>query len=297
VLIHPASDHHVDKDGNAYKRSSSLDRDVVVVIAGDFGEPATFWIPLVRKIYPDNRIVQLAGNHCFYSNGNPKAAPGLKTTWEYQRDNAPLVAAAHDIIWLDGGYSQGEVIIEDVRFLGATGWTSFEARPGYMSMADAMRQAAALGGMNDYRSIKTGKGRSKDNFRPQDSIADHRRSVKWLEASLATPHDGDTVVITHMAPSYKSLMGGKPVNDMDWCYASDLEYLMLGDNAPELWVHGHIHSNQSYEVGTCRVVANPRGYPAGHWHTWREGGPRENPHFDENLLIEVGMSLTMRPGM
>jgi hypothetical protein len=292
VLIHPESDHHVDKLGNAYKRMSTLDRDVVVVIAGDFGEPAIPWIPEVRKAFPDNRIIQLAGNHCFYSNGDPKAAPGLKTTWEYQRDNAPRVAEAHDIIWLDGGYSQGEAVIEDVRFLGATGWTSFEARPGYVSMAEAMRSAAALGGMNDYRSIKTGRGRSKDNFRPQDSVADHRRFVKWIEPSLATPFDGETVVITHMAPSFRSLMGGKPTHDMDWCYASDLEYLMQGDNAPSLWIHGHLHANQDYLVANTRVVANPRGYPAGHYHTWREGGPRENPHFHENLVIEVGMPLT-----
>jgi Calcineurin-like phosphoesterase len=297
LTIHPAGDFHIDKPGNTYRRTSALDRDVVVVIAGDWGEPWTFWAPEIRKVFPENRIIALAGNHDFWSNGDPKAAPGLKTTWEFQRDNAPKVAEAHDIIWLDGGYSKGEAIIEDVRFLGATGWTSFEARPGYMSIADAIRSAAAVDGMGDYRAIKVGRGRSKDMFRPQDSIADHRRAVKWLESSLATPHDGETVVITHMAPSFRSLQDGKPTHDMDWCYASDLEYLMQGDNAPSLWIHGHIHACQDYEVGNTRVVANPRGYPAGHWHTWREGGPRENPAFDEDLVIEVGRPLTLSMGM
>jgi hypothetical protein len=278
VFIHPESDHHIDKRGNAYRRTSALDRDVVVVIAGDWGEPWTFWAAEIRKQFPENRIIATAGNHDFYSNGDPKAAPGLKTTWEYQRDNAPRVAEAHDIIWLDGGYSKGEAIIENVRFLGATGWTSFEARPGWMTMAEAMRSAAALGGMNDYRSIKTGRGRSKDNFRPQDSIADHRRFVKWIEPALATPFDGETVVITHTAPSFRSLQGGGtgPMNNMDWCHASALDYLMHEHDAPEaagknlspshqppsLWLHGHIHACQDYFVGNTRVVANPRGYPA-----------------------------------
>jgi hypothetical protein len=33
------------------------------------------------------------------------------------------------------------------------------------------------------------------------------------------------------------------------------------------------------------TLCNPRGYPAG--KVWREGGPRENPHFDEDLVIEI----------
>jgi len=279
-----------------------IDRDVVLGIVGDWSEPATEAIPDIRRFFPENRICYTMGNHDFYSDHRK---PELKTTWEWQRDNAPKVAALHDVHLLDGGYSNGEVIIEDTRIFGATLWTDFNGRPGYVMWGDAVRRARI---MNDYRLIKIGRGRSHDLFEPKHSIADHHRARKWLETSLATPFEGETVVMTHHAPSYKSLEHGKPYNDLDWCYASDLEYLMhpydrnenphnlAATHAPcTLWLHGHIHACRDHIVGNTRVVANPRGYPAGHWYTWREGGPRENPSFDENLVIKVGGPLT--PGM
>jgi Icc-related predicted phosphoesterase len=118
---------------------------------------------------------------------------------------------------------------------------------------------------------------------------DHKNSVRWLTEQLATPFDGETVVVTHHAPSPKSLVAGKPYLDLDWYYASDAEHLMHGDNAPVLWIHGHIHRNQDYVVGNTRVVCNPRGYPL----STLKNAPRENPDFIEDLVIEVGRDLTL----
>ena len=292
VLLNPFSDIHDDKKGNAWRHISTLDRDVVVASVGDFSEPATFeTFPKLRKMFPDNRILHVMGNHDFYSDHR---RPETKTTWEYQREHAPKVAAQYDIHLLDGGFGDGEIVIDCVRILGATLWTDFMARPSYVDFNDAVRRANA---MNDYRLIKTGRGRSHDLLKPRDTIGDHKVARKWLETKLAEPFDGETVVLTHHAPAWKSLMAGHPVKDLDWCYASNLEQVMEGDNAPSLWVHGHIHSNLDYQVGATRIVANPRGYPEGHWYTWREGGPRENPNFDEDLLIEIGRPLTLSMGM
>lgn len=69
-------------------------------------------------------------------------------------------------------------------------------------------------------------------------------------------------------------------DDMDWCYASNLEHLMHGENAPAVWMHGHIHTNRDYSVGNTRIVANPRGYPAA-------AGMRENPNFNPSIVVEL----------
>jgi hypothetical protein len=128
-----------------------------------------------------------------------------------------------------------------------------------MTHTEAVRAAAR--GMNDYRAIKVGAGRSRDKLAP-----------------------GQTVV-THMAPSRRSLLEWDPehperTRDLDWCYASNCEALMTGDAAPSLWLHGHIHTNRNYVVGHTRVVANPRGYPGLR-------GTRENPKFDPSLVVEL----------
>jgi hypothetical protein len=298
LRIHPASDGHFDMQGNGGE-TPDVDCDVVVY-GGDGMAPATEEIPEIRKRYPGKTIIAIAGNHSFYSDHR---RPELKTTWEYQREHAPTIAALHDVIWLDNG----SVVIDDVRFLGCTLWTDFMSRASHVSFNDAARGALR---MNDYRLIKTGRGRSGDTLKPRDTINDHKRSVKWLQEQLATEFDGETVVVTHHAPSEKSLMASRPYYDLDWCYASNCEWLMHpydADNNPHnlapthvppvLWQHGHVHSQHDYVVGDTRVLCNSRGYPAGHHYTWRDGGPRENPNFDDQLVVKIGRDLNLRPGM
>lgn len=31
--------------------------------------------------------------------------------------------------------------------------------------------------------------------------------------------------------------------------------------SPLLWLHGHLHNSSMYEIGDCKVVCNPKGYP------------------------------------
>ncbi|HEX7883576.1 MAG TPA: hypothetical protein VF499_12660 [Afipia sp.] len=178
-----------------------------------------------------------------------------------------------------------------MRLVGSTLWSDFSARPAYMSFDAAVRDAAR--GMNDYRLIKVEPGRSRDVLRPRDTINAHKRSRAFIERLLGEPTDcSETVVISHHAPSYRSLMSrGLAFSDLDYCYASNLEALMHGPHAPSVWIHGHIHASRDYRIGDTRVIANPRGYPA----TFRPNAPRENPDFDPRLVVEVGPGLT--PGM
>ncbi len=65
--------------------------------------------------------------------------------------------------------------------------------------------------------------------------------------------------MTHHAPHPNSLdprHGGCP----DWCYGSSLSTILQGPDAPDVWIHGHIHRHLDYQVGGTRVVANPRGH-------------------------------------
>jgi Icc-related predicted phosphoesterase len=48
----------------------------------------------------------------------------------------------------------------------------------------------------------------------------------------------------------------------------------------KLWIHGHIHETNDYQVAGCRVVSNPRGYY----------GFELNPGFDVNKTVEINNS-------
>ena len=272
LRIRVLSDLHDDIERNALESLPHVDADVTVV-AGDAMAPGHLAIRRVRELLPlAERLIYVPGNHDYYSFANRKQ-PELKTTWELQRnDLMPRAAEENGVILLD----DSKVEIEGVTFIGATLWSDMRCRPTYVSHADAMRSAMR---MNDYRVIKREPGRGKDRLKPATTIELHKASVEYISSCLNESGGSATVVVTHHAPSPRSLDRWDPkhpqsFNDLDWCYGSDLEHLMHGDAAPALWLHGHIHAGRDYQVGDTRVLTNPRGYP------------RENPEFDPSFVVE-----------
>ncbi|MGY3356425.1 putative phosphodiesterase [Bradyrhizobium sp. GM0.4] len=282
MRIHIFSDLHVDIDHNEMQQPPNVDADVIVC-AGDAAAPGTLALRIVRDLYPDRGrpLIYVPGNHDFYSFYDTHN-PSLKTTWEEQHARMPEVAADLGITLLN----DASVEIGDVLFIGATLWTDFLVRPPYVPITEAMRTASKS--MNDYRAIKVAPGRSRDMLKPAQTIAAHKTSVAFIEKTLAErPDDQAAVVVTHHAPSPRSLLRWPMLSELDYCYASaGVERLMTGDAAPQLWLHGHIHRNRDYTIGDCRVIANPRGYP--HF------GARENPDFDPAIVVELEPRPTYR---
>ncbi len=67
--------------------------------------------------------------------------------------------------------------------------------------------------------------------------------------------------------------------------ASDVGELLQGAG---LWIHGHVHHSFDYQVGRCRVVANPAGYVMNRRFIWRmEEAVLENAQFNPSLVVEV----------
>ncbi len=277
--IRVLSDPHIGHDHNTWNDVPAVDCDGTVVI-GDVENPMTLGLPWVAKAFAGAPIIYVPGNHCFY-RGLPGS--GEENTWyEDQMARAREMAESLGITLLQNE----SVVIDDgsgalLRFIGATMWPDFSVRPAGWSIKDAMSQSkkgwTEHGGRwgrdfhNDFREIRYGGPASQ-------MLALHRESRAFFEAELAKPFDGETVCVSHMAPSRQSLAPGHPTHD--WLYAASLEHLMEGDNAPALWLHGHIHANRDYVIGNTRVVANPRGYALG-------TGKRENPDFDPMLVIDI----------
>ena len=160
------------------------------------------------------------------------------------------------------------VVIGATRFVGATLWTDFGlADDRYASEAWAAKH------MPEYQRVRRADGAL---IWPADTSAAHRQHRVAIEAVLSTPHAGPTVVITHHAPSAKSIAGA--VDIADAAFASNLE-AMITRHQPTLWVHGHVHQHCDYLIGNTRVLANPRGYQGDEWG--------EDSGFVEDLVVEV----------
>jgi Icc-related predicted phosphoesterase len=96
-------------------------------------------------------------------------------------------------------------------------------------------------------------------FSPEDAVAEHKKFLAFLKEAVAD--ETNVVVCTHHTPSHQSCHPKyKHDKDMNGGYHSDLEDLILSLPQIKLWTHGHTHEKFDYNIGTTRVLCNPRGY-------------------------------------
>ena len=232
----------------------------VAVAAGDVHMPLTRALTWLAERLPGVPGVYVPGNHDFWWDRGEE-----RYTLADQVARGRELAARLGIHLL----MDDAVTIGGIRFAGGTLWTDF--RLGSTNLTQAMRSAQGREGMVDYRRIRTSP-RSRDRVEPEGILALHRRTRAFLDATLATPHDGPTVVVTHHAPHPASLPD--PHGYLRWCDASDLRDLIHA-RCPELWVHGHVHTACDFRSGPTRIVCNPRGHAD------------ETPGFDPSKVVPV----------
>ena len=228
---------------------SQVDVDAVV-LAGDISEgvDGILWAKSIFKV----PVIYVCGNHEYHNNdfSMKEHMAAMKTA-----------AAESNVTLLDNEVK----VFDGVRILGTTMWT------------DLGEVRTVLPCDYDYIIVSHEPSRVPIHFTVDHQQMLFERNRKWLYSELAKPFFGKSVVVTHHAPSHRSLHPqhtGNPYND---CFITDMESLM-----PEvdLWVHGHTHNNFDYQVGRTRVVCNPRGYPhpLGGW---------ENRAFDPEFIVEI----------
>ena len=219
------SDLHLEF-GNLEPARSDAD---VIIAAGDIGVglDGINWLTQF-----DRPVIYVLGNHEYWGQDYTDF---IDQVWQE--------SSGTNVHFLENE----SVEIEGVRFIGCSLWTDY----GHGN--DQIMRAAAQG-MNDFRYISDG-GKP---LRPSRLLEAHRQSVDWLSEVLTESYDGKTVVVTHHAPSMKSWHRSS-LDGYQYCYCSNLEPIMNTTDA-SLWVHGHTHHAQDYEIQGVRIVCNPRGY-------------------------------------
>lgn len=190
-----------------------------------------------------DHVLYVMGNHEHYHGTYHKTAEELR---EFLPKNVRLL-------------ENETATINNVVFMGCTMWTD-------CNRGDPLTMHNLANCMNDYRTITYKRGDSYRKLRPADTAWLHGVSRRWLENQLQEHTQDQVVVVTHHAPSFLSV-AEEFRNDrhMNGGYYSDLSSIILDNPQIKYWVHGHTHTVFDYEIGSCRVLCNPRGY-AGHEH-------------------------------
>lgn len=240
-------------------RLDEVDADVLV-LAGDIGVAHSGGMWAIAQAERFNiPVVMVAGNHEFYEGWK---GHDMRTVYKNLKQLSEDSENFHFL-------QNDSVVIDGVRFLGATLWTDFEL--DHSSYEYAMAQAKQR--MNDYRYICRAPMQS---FDPIDAKCEHHTSKEFFARSIDEEFNGDTVIISHHGVSRKSIAPEYVHDSTNPAYVSNLDDFVAWTKA-KVWFHGHIHASFDYVLGETRVLTNPRGYVR---HD-------VNVNFDPNKIVEI----------
>ncbi|WJS85926.1 metallophosphoesterase [Paracoccus sp. TOH] len=207
-----------------------------LIIAGDLAnDPQRNWpwtLSRISRLVSPARIWVIPGNHDYY---------GATV------DDSLLSRIAGSA---GASLAQKRVLtFGNCRLLCCTLWTDFAllGDPG-----TAMERAAIV--MPDYGRIRRLYG---DLITPGGTVAIHRDHLDWLTREIAKPWPGQTVIVTHHAPS--TAVSG-PISSLSPAFASDLDG-WIEAHRPDYWFFGHTHRPLSARIRGAPVVNVSLGYP------------------------------------
>jgi len=228
-----------------------IDADAVL-LAGDIdtGLRGLRW---ASEHFADKPLIYVLGNHEYYG----KALPRLEEKLRIAAENTNTHMLENE-----------SILIDTVEFFGCTLWTDFR-----LSGNERIARVDAQSVMNDYKRITVSPQYRK--LCASDTQLLHIKSRKWLETALKRSSARLKVIITHHAPSMRSISEKYSSDPLNPAFASNLDEFVIRCGA-NLWVHGHVHESCDYALGRTRVICNPRAYLDD-----------PNPNFDPALTVEV----------
>lgn len=261
------SDLHLDV--NEKYPLSLPDTDVFTIICGDISGYMSDTINWINQNVKQGVFVE--GNHIGYNN--------QKHSVQYlQAELQKQFPIDSNISYLYDNYK----VIGDYVFVGGILWTD------YMLTGEAYtfyHKQIALQYMNDFNynhynvinNIKKENGLTVKKLRPSNCETMFYKTKNVIKETCEKFPDKKIIVVTHHAPSEKSISEEYVNHKANASYASNLENFILDHPNIKLWCHGHIHSPSDYMIGDCRVICNPRGYEK---YT-------ENKNFNSHLVIDI----------
>jgi Icc-related predicted phosphoesterase len=239
------------------------EEDMILVLAGDIGlasKPSTYLDFIVDSCHRHKYVIWLFGNHEYYYTAFDIAMHDVgEAIGNYGLENL-FVFQEPTLINLGG-----------IDFVIGTMWADFDM--------DRSARFYAQSSMNDYRLIDLSHTDPFTKLSASDTQQEFHKTISkfdkfFKEIDFSNP----VVVVTHHAPSKKSISecyAGSPLNP---AYASDLDNDIEECFKADIWIHGHMHNSNRYTIGNTLVVSNPRGYV----------GEETNDGFDPNLVIDLG---------
>lgn len=273
-FLRPINDIHLDfyvpkkitqlEESLWYPKALSTDSETALIIAGDLWHSGKFlqfnhfsWLGKISEQFL--YVIFVLGNHDLWRGNITEDYKKVKE--EIKKQNLSNVYLLQD----------ESIILEGIRFTGATLWTDYSNNFSALSQAkDIMK--------TDFKTIRYGKQHKK--LMPHDVRNAHIHSRNFIFGhAIKTEDIRKNVVITHHAPSYESI-ASKYKNE-GYTLENYYDYSNLDEqikqSSIDLWFHGHTHEFKNYYIGNTQIINNPLGYY----------GIQNDTQFNDSFLIEL----------
>jgi Icc-related predicted phosphoesterase len=225
----------------------------VVVIAGDMGD-ARITCEILEKFSELSMapVIYVTGNHDYYHSSR----------FEIDEKLVKLESQIDSFLFLN----HAVVDINDVRFIGVTGWNYFpDLTFENYEMSDFLL-------IKDYKYLKQWYDQDRQFLEDELSIANKNKDIR------------KTVVVTHVPPCLDALDLHNEAS-ANYLIANKLvkvyhnQYLdIIQKYQPNVWISGHMHDTVDKIIDRTRCIRNAYGY---------HGSDRLNENFKHDFIIEV----------
>lgn len=230
-------------------------------ILGDLGNPCyenyKEFISQASNLY--KKVFVITGNHEYYSTEiNP---PNMEET---DKNIETICNKFINVIFLNNSSYE---LDENTLILGTTLWSCIPENKKYQ-FKDYL---------NDYSYIyKNNKG-YVENIKPDDTNNLFNRNVLWLQQSLLKEKNKEKniIVLTHYLPTFKLIHTMYEGDEMNYGFASNLDYLIEQNSNIRYWFCGHTHKKVKAKISNCELFTNPVGYK------------NENEEYDPEFCIKI----------
>lgn len=231
----------------------------VLVLAGDIGNGLQGLEFASKQVDNYELVIYVPGNHEYYNHNITHLSNQMK---EYAKEGG--------VVLLDNAHH----IHEDVVFIGSTLWTDFRLYGNELGKIGYFMNQAK-NNIYDFNCIRYAHMWFSASHCAQISLT----SQGYIEEKMKEYNSYKKVVVSHHAPSMKSVHEKYLGNKLNPCFANNLDYLVSDS---DLWIHGHVHDSFDYIIGNSRVLANPRGYAQKDLPS-----SQENKMFNSELVISI----------
>lgn len=256
MRINIVSDLHCDIENFEGDFSSSD----LIIIAGDvlsFEKTLGFLIRLMKD-HADKRFIFVPGNHDFYSTDKEMKFTKMLELFRLMCDSANVDFLYNDVVRLPG-----------LDIYGGTMWSDLSSL--YGDQFKPMLKDWVDSHINDDRYIP--------GWSVASMLEENKKFMYGLRSFIKDKTPGvKQMVISHFAPS-KCSVHNDFEHEIPWnsYWVNDIPEVREVD----YWIHGHVHNNFDYKLGTSRVICNPRGYRN------LSTGHIENESFDPNFTLNI----------